>query len=77
MGKYFSERATWPTLLRFPLMFGSVLICTAYGLINFKQIFSKNIEASREKHIRLGHELLQRSKDNNKKQNTASEGENH
>ena len=71
MGKYFSEKYTWPKLLRFPLIFGSVLICTAYGVCNFKKIFSEDIEISRQKHIRRGHELLQRSKDK-QAQNTGS-----
>ena len=66
MGKYFSEKARWPKLIRFPLMFGTVLICTGYGVLNFKKVFSNDIEASRQKHIRLGEELLQRSKDNQK-----------
>ena len=72
MVKYFSSKVTWPKLLRFPLMFGGFLIFTGYGLLNFKQIFRKKIEAGQQENYRLGEELVQRSKDNKIKHNETS-----
>ena len=67
MSKHFSKKATWSKLLRFPLIFGGVLIGVGYGLINFKQLAKKQIEEGRDRHIRFAEDLQQRSKDNRDK----------
>lgn len=64
MPKYFSKNVTWPKLLRFPVLFGCLLIGTAYECLTYKNFFRKKIEKGREKHLRVADEMLERSKDN-------------
>ena len=66
MPKYFSK--TWWPVLRFPAIFGGVLIAISYGAFNYKALFNKSLEEAKERRQKLSSELIQRSKDSKEKE---------